>query len=86
MAEAKEEQQALLDAIGNPIVEGKRYGYSSGASGFVRVVQGKATKQHASGKVTLTDLNVQRFLYGKPIIPDDVAKHVAVLSRLLFPV
>ena len=75
-----------FDALGNEIVIGATYGYSSSSGGYARVVTGKALKT-TDKKVTLHELQSQRFLYGEPCEEyGERAEKVSVLSRILFPV
>jgi ribosome biogenesis protein Nip4 len=77
----------MKDALGNDIVVGNFYGYTSTSGGFARTVLGTVThltKQKVAVKVEY----VNRFLYGKPIKDDygNRAEQVAVHGYLLFPV
>lgn len=74
-----------LDALENPIVIGDTYGYTSSENGFSKVTIGRASKFTTTGKVTLTDIKVRRFLYGKKIDCDH-ANTSSVSAHLVFPV
>jgi len=75
-----------VDALGNEIVVGQTYGYSSPSSGRHRVVVGKVLGCSET-KVRLEVLNVKEFMYGESMKP--YAPHAPALSiagYLLFPV
>ena len=76
----------MTDALGNPIVPGRWYGYSTSSNGIGAVVVGVAVRETKS-KVTLDVISRTRYLYGKPIEenPQD-AQTVSVQSYHLFPV
>jgi hypothetical protein len=77
----------LLDALGDEIVMGATYGYSSSKGSSIRIVTGKACKMTDKGNVTLHELKSQAFLYGKPYEEyGERAQKVSVCSRILFPV
>lgn len=81
----------MKDALGNDIVIGNFYGYTSTSGGFARTVLGTAThltKKKVAVKVEYT----KRFLYGEEIKDHkeafgiNQAEQVAVNGYLLFPV
>lgn len=76
----------VFDALANEIILGNRYGYSSNSNGFIRIVTGIANNVTATGKVTLHDLHIRRFLYNKPTTVNDGADKISVTSNILFPV
>lgn len=78
----------VLDALGDPIVVGQRYGYHTSASGYSRVTTGVAVRATKSKKMTLEDLTVRRFLYGKLIdfMQSEVPHSVSINPSFLFPV
>ena len=78
---------ALFDALGDPIILGRRYGYHTSTSGWARVTTGIVVYT-PSGKATMEDLTVQRFLYGKPtdFREDEIPKTVSINASFLFPV
>lgn len=74
------------DALGQPVLFGKIYGYSLDSSGIMRVVVGKALKATKQG-VTLEVISSKRALYSHDFEPDtDYAAKVNVKSGKLFPV
>lgn len=75
-----------LDALGNPIVVGNKYGYSIGDGGWTDVVVGQVSKETAE-KVTLVNIVRTGFLYGRPTDRKwKEATTVSVKSCILFPV
>lgn len=76
------------DALGNPIVQGARYGYSRNANGFTHVTIGTANGFTPLGKVKLIDCVVTSYLYGEPCKRhnDDNPGNVSILSNSIFPV
>ncbi len=70
-----------LDALGNPVHLGKRYGYSTSANGIARTVLGIAIKITKDGNVTLYVENVDRFLYYT-----ESSDTVIIRPYMLFPV
>jgi hypothetical protein len=81
-----ETKTSKLDAIGNPVELGKRYGYSQQNSGWTITVVGEAIKETAKG-ITLRVLARRRFLYGDPSdFTYAEAEKVNCSSIILFPV
>jgi hypothetical protein len=79
----------VADALGENVVIGKRYGYTSTEGGYARTTLGEAIKLHPkSGRVTLRVKDVKFFLYGDRIEPytQSTAEQVVVRSYLLFPI
>jgi len=75
-----------LDALGDPIIIGKRYGYSTSSNGRARTVIGLAQKL-TSQKVTLKVEKVNNFLYGEPIEALWAeAEMVSIRAHLIFPI
>lgn len=54
-----------LDALGNSIVIGNAYGYSTSDGGWSKTTIGIAVRISESGKVTMGNNIVKRYLYGK---------------------
>jgi hypothetical protein len=77
-----------VDALGNPIEFGKRYGYSTSSSGRSRTVVGIASKITPTGSVTLTDVQVKNYIYGDPYDRTWAkdAKKVTIRPHMVFPV
>ena len=76
----------MTDALGNPIVIGKRYGYSSNKNGFTYVRTGIATKQEGD-KVTLHVDYSMRNVYSSPLTEDKLIRaNITYKSFALFPV
>lgn len=80
-------EDVVTDALGNPIVIGSRYGYSTRSSGWTTVTIGKAEKVK-TGKVRLIDCEVKRYLYNEPTNhrEGEVPKYVDTSSNIVFPV
>ena len=82
----------LLDALGNPIFIGRKYGYSTDNSGQVTVVTGECVKavkkDDYEARVTLKVLTAGTAIYSKPIEPDKwrTKKTVSVKPNKLFPI
>lgn len=77
----------LFDALGDPIVMGRHYGYSTRRGSWTTVTTGRAANVSATGRITLRDLAVRVFLYGKPAERyRDPAKNVSMASRMMFPI
>ena len=76
------------DALGNEIVLGQKYGYSSKDGSWGRTTIGTAKKISASGQVALEVIEVKQFMYGfeSDYRKDDHAKTVSVRPYMLFPV
>jgi hypothetical protein len=81
-------EDVLYDALGNPIVLGRQYGYSTSANGIARTVFGEAVKFTKGGKVTLRVEHVKTFLYGKPVeaLWSERAETISMRSHMLFPI
>lgn len=77
----------MKDALGNDIVIGQNYGYSSGASGWVDSVVGEAVGE-TQERVTLRVIRRHTFLYGKPAEASwrGGKPAVSVKPCILFPV
>jgi len=73
----------MNDALGNEIVIGQRYGYSTSST----VVIGRAVRL-TTLKVTIENEKTRHFLYGEETVRDWVgnAKTVSVFSWHLFPI
>ena len=80
----------ILDALGNPIVFGKTYGYSTNSSGISKTTIGSAVKFTKTGKVTLNIVQVKKFLYDEAIDSTSCivtpAEQVSMRGFMLFPV
>lgn len=75
----------MNDAIGNPIVIGNTYGYSTNSNGFTKVTIGVATKINGN-KVSIKPTLVKERLYdGKPKVLDKT-NTVSVQGMILFPI
>jgi hypothetical protein len=80
------EPTSKLDAIGNPVVLSKTYGYSQQSGGWTTTVVGEAIKETAKG-ITLRVITRRRFMYGDPSdFSYATAEKVNVSSIILFPV
>lgn len=55
----------MNDALGNPIIVGNKYGYTSKKGSWITVVVGRITSV-TDGKVRMQPSSVQTHLYGKP--------------------
>lgn len=77
----------MKDALQQPIVIGKRYGYSASVSGVGSVIIGYAVKLNKT-KVTLDVASCTTYLYGELCAPRnaDDAKTVSVMPFHLFPI
>jgi hypothetical protein len=75
-----------LDALGNPIVFGKTYGYSQSTNGRMSVTTGIALKTNKGGRITLEVLSASRS-YGGGERRDKTngANKVTVSPFILFP-
>ncbi|MFW6247099.1 MAG: hypothetical protein ACOC22_02910 [bacterium] len=74
------------DALGNPIVIGKTYGYSRNANGLTFIRVGTITKE-TKEKVTLKVLYAKRGLYSDELENEKLEKeHISIKSNMLFPV
>jgi hypothetical protein len=76
----------LVDALGNPIVIGGVYGYSTSKSGWSRTVVGTATNITPSGRVSLDVLRAETFLYGNKSNHNPGGERSSIRSYMLFPV
>lgn len=90
MAQSKSEQEVLnappTDALGNPVVIGKKYGYSQQSNGSVMVVTGIVEK-FSDMKATLKDVEERRGMWGSITNPFTFEKRKrAVNACHLFPV
>lgn len=79
----------VVDALGNEIKIGERYGYSTSKSGLSRTVVGTAKNvKQSSSRVVLVVEKVNTFLYGGKI--DDSfngnAETIAIRAHMVFPV
>ena len=78
------------DALGNEIIVGGWYGYSTSSSGWSHTTIGKVAYTKAD-KARLVDCRVNYYLYGKPIekpgwAADKPAAAVSIRSTMIFPV
>jgi hypothetical protein len=71
-----------LDALGNKLIIGNRYGYSQSHNGITRVVVGKLVKANKSN-VTIEIIYAHDGHNYKP--ESDIKKNVSVRSVILFP-
>lgn len=75
------------DALGNPIVMGKTYGYSTDSNGFTRSTIGNVTKINPeNGNISLKVIKSVRGLYFDEPDEKGKAKSVSVKSMKLFPI
>lgn len=75
-----------LDALGNPVVIGNRYGIATNTNGITRVVVGKILRETERG-VTLEVETYRHFVYGD--LTDKIERDRKTISCLgcnLFPV
>jgi hypothetical protein len=76
----------MNDALGNPLVVGNKYGYSTRKDGWTSTVVGVLSNIGAT-KSTLTGVVRREFLYGKATEGWHAhAKTTSVSPQLLFPV
>lgn len=61
-----EEKYGSVDALGNEIIMGQLYGYSTSSDGHDRTVVGRAVKFTPKNLLSLSVEKVQNFLYGQP--------------------
>ena len=75
-----------LDALGNEIVMGKRYGYAISSSGVTTIVTGIAKKFTPKGLLTLIPETTVSAVYMNVATPREVSKTVSVKPLCLFPI
>ena len=77
----------MTDALGQPIVFGTKYGYSTSSSGRSDVVVGVASHETKT-KVTIDVISRTEYMYGKLYKTNDFlpSQSVSVRSYHLFPV
>lgn len=76
----------LLDALGNEVIVGNRYGFTTSKNGVTRVVVGTAVNKTKT-RVTLTVETVVRHLYGGNAQNEQYATEtVSALACKMFPV
>jgi hypothetical protein len=83
----------VIDALGNEIVVGRKYGYSRNDGGYSHVTIGTASKiteansdRYNPPKVRLIDCTVLRFYCGEPYQNDVKPADVSILGVMVFPV
>jgi len=83
-----EEKYGTVDALGNEIVMGQLYGYSTSSSERARTVVGRAVKFTPKNSLTLAVEKVGNFLYGQPYEKTwgDDADTVSIRAHMVFPV
>ena len=59
------ENSKFTDALGNPIIIGKKYGYARTSNGHITVAYGIATKLSDKGKLRLTNVTERSGIYGE---------------------
>ena len=79
----------VIDALGNEVIVGQWYGYSSLGSGWSHSTLGRVKYvTEKTGKVRLENCRVKRYLYGEPtdfkadVIPSDVS----IRGTMIFPI
>lgn len=79
--------QILTDALGNEIVMGASYGYSTTSSGITKVVLGVADSVTKTGYLSLIVTKATQYIYGgSPKLIEYEKKKVSVNSCNLFPI
>lgn len=77
----------MKDALGNDIVIGNTYGYSSSSGGWSHTVVGTAISFTPKGKVTIKVIATNTFLYGEPSDYQKVtAEKINISTHMVFPV
>jgi hypothetical protein len=76
----------LVDALGNPIVIGGTYGYSTNKGGWSRTVVGTAMSTTPTGRVSLQVIRAETFLYGNKSEYNPGGEKSSIRSHMLFPV
>ena len=74
-----------LDALGQPIIEGNLYGYSTQDGGWIKTTVGRAVRETTKG-VTLQVVSRRRHLYGNETTVSATSDSVNATSALMFPV
>ena len=83
---SSQQEPTLNDALGDPIVLGNSYGYTTSKGGVQNVCLGIAKKITKTG-VTMDLYSRTKFYYGqKSIYPTESNRPTNVSSHLLFPV
>lgn len=83
----REECKVKTDALGNDIIIGAKYGYSSTKDGWSSTVIGIATRFTPSGKVTLENISRKRYLYARSSeLWGNEKDKVNINPHILFPV
>ena len=80
------EKTNINDGLGNPIIFGKFYGYSTDNSGVTQSVVGKANKFTPSGMVQLSVIHALKGLWMDEPEIVKLKKTVSVKSMKLFPI
>jgi len=76
----------MNDALGNPIVIGNTYGYSTSSSGFGKVTICEAVKINEKS-VSVKPLQIREFLYGESLNREsEIGRNTSIQSYHLFPV
>lgn len=76
----------VVDAIGDPIVLGNMYGYSTTSGGWARTVLGEAVGITPTGRVTLRVVRRTAFLYGEQSTYNPGGDKVSMRSHMMFPI
>lgn len=85
----------ITDALGNEVIPGKWYGYSSLGGGHSHTTLGKVKTAYQTaekvGKVRFTNCKVKKYVYGKEYDPtwlaeDEKPSDVTIRSSMIFPV
>lgn len=86
MIDLPNDEPILYDALGKRVKLGNRYGYSNSSNGSIRVIFGTAVRL-TNQRVTLRELEVKEYLYGRKIEPKnrDHRDFRSVSSFQLFP-
>lgn len=83
------DQPRILDALGNDVVLGNHYGYSTRKGSWTTVTIGTAVNITARNRVTLATGIVKTYLYGKPVRDQlsEVNKGTTTITpQLMFPI
>lgn len=77
---------SIKDALGNDIVFGNLYGYSTSSNGFTEVTIGIALKATPKGFVTIRPQIKRGAIYNDEPTPKPIGKATTVKPMILFPI
>lgn len=79
-------KQQITDALGNPIVIGGKYGYTTSSSGWQEVVVAEVVGiNEEKGTAHLTNGLVKKYLYGG-FNSEEIRDKIRIRAFMLFPV